>query len=363
MRFVLGIGLVYFIHWIYISSFVTLFASHGEHMAGGSSFYDFFRFSCSLCFFFLSPVSDASQWSIFVGPNKKKLRRSWTFSYKCVHFSLSLRFYLPKARRLLDVSYFTIIFFILAQSQLNWIRNRNLRTLRMYIEKVHIMLNAQRTTMMKTFSCSLFSLASRREWFVYVQHTNRLYLVWKSVTRFVGECLCVWTVNAPAVSFDDNDRDRRSLVECERGQTFRIKKIYRRQLDEHSVRDHIIFVSPVCLHFWNVYSDHSDWLRNRVWPTASAIYPRTLNRKNGAIDFVTAHDAMKYRITFGVDFITVRVCGRLCSFTVYDYLLLSSVLRWISRTRATNHRVTSSSVHSITRHWWRIFALHLQSIV
>lgn len=256
-----------------------------------------------------------------------------------------------------------LFFFILAQSQLNWIRNRNLRTLRMYIEKVHIMLNAQRTTMMKTFSCSLFSLASRREWFVYVQHTNRLYLVWKSVTRFVGECLCVWTVNAPAVSFDDNDRDRRSLVECKRGQTFRIKKIHRRQLDEHSVRDHIIFVSPVRLHFWNVYSDHSDWLRNRVWPTASAIYSRTLNRKNGAIDFVTAHDAMKYRITFGVDFITVRVSGRLCSFTVYDYLLLSSLLRWISRTRATNHRVTSSSVHFIKSNWWRIFALHLQSIV
>lgn len=45
----------------------------------------------------------------------------------------------------------------------------------------------------------------------------------------------MWTVNAPAVSFDDNDRDRISLVECKRGQTFPIKKNIR-QLDEHSVR-------------------------------------------------------------------------------------------------------------------------------
>lgn len=51
-----------------IESIFPVLSLYSHRIEHGSSFYDFFRFSCSLCFFFSVP--DVSQWSIFVGPNK-----------------------------------------------------------------------------------------------------------------------------------------------------------------------------------------------------------------------------------------------------------------------------------------------------
>lgn len=127
--------------------------------------------------------------------------------------------------------------------------------------------------MMKTFFCSLFSFGARREWFVYVRHTNRLHS--KSASHLFCVFVCV-RASAPAVSQGDNDRDGISLVECKRGQTIPIIKNTRQRqqtlcaiisnysssLTSSSVRLRTVQCPSPSVHY--------NWLC--VWPTAKVVY-------------------------------------------------------------------------------------------
>lgn len=103
MRFVLGMVFVHSVHWIYISSVLSLYSHRMgmEHSAGGSSFYDFFRFSCFPSFLF---VSDSSNDPFSAVQTKTMKKLNFSHTNVSIFFALSsFRLDLPNARRLLNV--------------------------------------------------------------------------------------------------------------------------------------------------------------------------------------------------------------------------------------------------------------------
>lgn len=325
MRFVLWIVFVHSVHWIYIYSFVTWFSIAWSTWQAVVHFMTFFRFF--VLSLLLSAGRDVSQWSIFAGANKND--EEVELSHRNVSiFSLSPAFpisIISTARR----AQFRLIFCCCSPvtAQLN---SKSKLT---YVPCTHrkgtyhapcwmFMPNAHRWWKLSSAVC--FRLPPV-ESDLCMSHI-RIDYIWCGNRQHIFVC-----ANAPAVPFDDNenDRDGISLVDCERGQTFQIKKTRQRRAVCAIISNYFLLFGPffpleflqqcpfrlvVCVFVANS--------KSHIFAQQRTQSDGKRKKWNDWLCHRTRSNEMPQHIPLRF-YNRTRASEWVCSFTVYDYLLLS----------------------------------------